>query len=115
MKIFSEQQIDQIIQLKFGKLVTEAGHPSYASNELLGKLFKVSGSQIRRLYLARFEKIRRSSLPLLMQMSEIKKMQTRERHGLRFLKKHEIKWIVSSEVLKRQASLSLMGRVEHFR
>ena len=48
-------------------------------------------------------------------MTEVKKAQHRERYGLRFLKKHEIKWVVSAETLKRQASLSLMGRVEHFR
>ena len=43
MKIFSEQQIDDIIKLKFGKLVTEVGHTSYVGNQHLAKLFKVSG------------------------------------------------------------------------
>ena len=44
--------MDDIIKLKFGKLVTSLNHTSYISNRILGKLFKVSGTQIRRLYLA---------------------------------------------------------------
>ena len=51
MKTFSEDQIDTIIKLKFRKLVTEAGHPSYMSNNALAKLFKCSYSHIRRQYL----------------------------------------------------------------
>ena len=58
MKIFTEQQVDDLIKLKFGRLVTERGHQSFVSNQLLGRLFKVSGTQIRRLYLERFESIR---------------------------------------------------------
>ena len=58
MKIFSKQQVDDLIKLKFGSLVTERGHRSYVSNEELGQLFKVSHTQIRRLYLERFESIR---------------------------------------------------------
>ena len=58
MKEFSERQVDDIIKLKFGQLVTEPGHTSFVSNAVLGKLFKVSGAKVRQLYLARFEKIR---------------------------------------------------------
>ena len=63
MKEFTEQQVDKIIMLKWGKLVTEASGPTYTSNRALGKLFKVSGSQIRKLYLARFEALKRRQLP----------------------------------------------------
>lgn len=44
MKHFSEQQVDDIIKLKFGSLVTEHGHKSYICNKILGKLFKISGT-----------------------------------------------------------------------
>ena len=57
MKEFSEQQVDDIIKLKFGKLISELGHRQYVSNRVLGKIFGVSGSQIRKLYRARFDKI----------------------------------------------------------
>ena len=49
--------IDDLIKLKFGKLVDEPGCTSYVSNPVLGKVFGVSASQIRRLYLSRFEDI----------------------------------------------------------
>ena len=32
MKSFTEQQIDDIIKLKFGKLVTTPGHRAYVSD-----------------------------------------------------------------------------------
>ena len=44
MKLISEQQVDDLIKLKFGCLATEHGHRSYVSDKLLGKLFGVSGS-----------------------------------------------------------------------
>ena len=44
MKQFSEQQVDDLIKLKFGQLVTEYGHTSYASDLVLGKVFGVSAS-----------------------------------------------------------------------
>ena len=65
MKIFSEQQVDDLIKLKFGKLVTERGHRSYVSNNLLGKLFKVSSFKVRQLYLGRFDKLQVQQLPLM--------------------------------------------------
>ena len=42
MKVFSEQQIDDLLKLKFGKIVIEPGHFSYVSNTVLGKIFGVS-------------------------------------------------------------------------
>ena len=42
MKELNEGQIDGIIKLKFGRLVTEAGHLSYASNKVLGQIFGLS-------------------------------------------------------------------------
>ena len=42
MKVFSENQIDDILKLKFGKIVSEPGHTAYVSNTVLGKIFGVS-------------------------------------------------------------------------
>ena len=58
MKIISEQQVDDLIKLKFGRLVETSGHTSYVSNRILGKIFKMSNEQIRQIYLRRFQKIR---------------------------------------------------------
>ena len=44
VKKLSEQQVDDLIKLKFGKLVTSADHKQYASNATLGKIFGVSAS-----------------------------------------------------------------------
>ena len=42
MKLFTEQQVDDLIKLKFGELVTTAVNTSYVSNWRLGKIFGVS-------------------------------------------------------------------------
>ena len=54
MKVITEQQVDDIIKIKFGRLVEEAGHTSYVSNRVLGKIFKMSNEMIRQIYLKRF-------------------------------------------------------------
>ena len=38
---------------------------SYVSNRVLGKIFGVSGSKVRQLYMGYFDKVRRKDLPLL--------------------------------------------------
>ena len=48
-----------MIKLKFGKLVVYANHMSYVSNKVLGKIFGVSSSKIRSLYMGYFDKIKR--------------------------------------------------------
>ena len=43
MKDFTEQQVDDILKLKFGAVVTSYPSKSYVSNRVLGKVFGVSG------------------------------------------------------------------------
>ena len=47
MKHFTEQQVQDIVKLKFGGLVDDHMRTQYASNKLLGQIFGVSGSKIR--------------------------------------------------------------------
>ena len=54
MKEFTDQQVKDIIKLKFGGQVTGANHTSYVSNRILGKLYGVSSTKIRKLYLTHF-------------------------------------------------------------
>ena len=93
--------MDDIIKLKFGRLVEEHGHISYISNRVLGKLFKISGVQVRQLYLRRFQKIKDREMPLMTRLQKSQKYKPRQRYGLRFLLSHEIKWLVSDSTLKK--------------
>ena len=52
MKEFTEEQVDAIIKLKWGRLATEPSGPTYVANAALAKLFKVSPGKIRQLYMA---------------------------------------------------------------
>ena len=50
VKQFAEQQVDDLIKLKFGRLVTSANHISYVSNATLGTIFGISASKVCQLY-----------------------------------------------------------------
>ena len=52
MKEFTSQQVEDIIKLKFGKLVSSAENTAYVSNRVLGQIYGVSASKIRELYLS---------------------------------------------------------------
>ena len=43
-----------------------------------------------------------------------KSLSLRKRWGYRFLKQHEIQWLVSNETLRAQISMSLLDRCQHF-
>ena len=64
MKEFTDKEIDDILKLKYGRLVSDHNNMAYVGNATLGKIFKVSGSKIRQLCLERFEQARLKSLPL---------------------------------------------------
>ena len=57
-KKFTEEQVDDLIKLKFGQLVTSADNIQYVSNAKLGKIFGVSATRIRELYMDRFQSIK---------------------------------------------------------
>ena len=48
-----------MIRMKFGALVRLANNPSYVSNQALGKMLKVSASQVRHLYMRYFDELER--------------------------------------------------------
>ena len=54
VKHFTESQVDDVIKLKFGRLVSNANRTQYASNALLGKIFGCSAFKVRQLYMQRF-------------------------------------------------------------
>ena len=55
MKKLTETQVDDLLKLRFGKLVTEPGHTAYVSNAVLGKIFGIPTSIVARLQRVRFE------------------------------------------------------------
>ena len=63
VKQFSEAQVDDIIKLKFGRLVTSPHHVSYASDARLGRIFGASASKVRQLYMGRFQAVKDQQLP----------------------------------------------------
>ena len=110
MKTFTKEQVDDIIKLKFGRLVTSASNISYVPNHVLGKIFGVSKTRIRQLYMARFQEARTVNLSYLMHQQRQKAQQGRKNFDIKFLKPHEIKWATSAATLRQQTSLSLADR-----
>lgn len=114
MKVYTEEQIDSIIKLRYGSLVTDPDHTAHVSLSKLGRLFRCSGTHIRSLYMQRFKKIRESRLPLMERLQLYAKEEPRQRFGLRFLKQHHLEWVTSRETLKNQIAMSLKDRCTHF-
>ena len=56
MKKISEEEIDAILKLKFGKVVEETGHTAFVSNKTLGKIFQMTEHKIAGLLRVRFAK-----------------------------------------------------------
>ena len=50
----TEEQIDQMIMVKYGKLVTNSENTAFVSNAVIGKIYGIDGSSVRRLYMKRF-------------------------------------------------------------
>ena len=53
-KKLTESQVDDLIKLKWGHPVDNPSGPTLTSNAALAKVFGVSESKIRALYMARF-------------------------------------------------------------
>ena len=47
MKHYTKEQVDDLIKLKFGRLVESLPNNAYVSNRVLGKLFSCSQSKVR--------------------------------------------------------------------
>ena len=68
MKEYTEQQVQDLVKLKFAGLVSSPDNTSYVSNALLGKLFRCSASKVRRLYSDYFAALARQKQPLLQRL-----------------------------------------------
>ena len=73
MKVYSELQVDAMMNLRFGALLTKDPRTCFLSYASLGKLFKCSGNHVRNLILARLEKMNKKDLPLLGQLNKVTK------------------------------------------
>ena len=51
VKPLTETQIDDLIKLKFGRLVTSANNKQFVSNAVLAKIFGISAHRVRELYM----------------------------------------------------------------
>ena len=65
MKLFSDQQVDDMVKLRFGKDVKDPGQPTLTTYKAIGKVFGISSCQARKLILSQFEKASRKKLPLV--------------------------------------------------
>ena len=55
MKEFTKELVDDILKLRYLKVVTTANHTAFATYQTLGKIFGLSRSQIHHLCKKRFE------------------------------------------------------------
>ena len=73
MKKLTEQQVDDLLKLRFGQVVEEPGHTAYVSNAVLAKIFRIPRSTVANLQRARFERVRLRNLPLMQRLQPLEK------------------------------------------
>ena len=49
VKFLTSEQIDQMIILKYHRMVKDPNTPAYVSNATIGKIFRIDGSSVSRL------------------------------------------------------------------
>ncbi len=54
LRDITSDQVDEMIKIKWGKLVTYSYHTAFVSNAVIGKIYGIDGSSVRRLYKQRF-------------------------------------------------------------
>ena len=72
MKNFSNEQIEDMIRLRYGRCVTTSKHTAYVSYKILGKIFGVSGSKAYHICRKRFQEEQQKELPLIKQLQLVR-------------------------------------------
>ena len=99
---FTDEDVDLMIQLKFGQQVESQHHRAYMSNKAIANMFKCSATSIRNAYLSRFANAagqRLSSSLAEEPMPVGRRTANRQKYGIRFLTSEHIGWVTNSDNL----------------
>ncbi len=113
-KAITGYEVDALICIKWGRLVTTPNHVARLSNARIGKLLGMSGGTVRKLYLARMVEL----YPLknvqrpLNSMAPMTKL--RKRYGLKHLSEEHQAYLTSPDTLRQHVGLSLKARCQMF-
>ena len=87
-KQYTEQDVDVMLLLRYGKPVESLEHPTFMSYEAIGKLFKCSGTKARQVIMERLRPNSadtQSSLVPRPTEGNIGAIKPRKRFGIRFI------------------------------
>jgi len=56
------EDVDNMIMLKWGKPVKSPDYPAFLSNRIIGRIYGIDGSSVRRLYMKRFTELTDNSI-----------------------------------------------------
>ena len=99
-----------MIILKYHKLVDSLDHPSFVPLSVIGKVFGIDGSSVRRLMIKRFEEMKREKMMTRKKKKEIEALPIRKRYGMRFLSAEHIEYLLDPDTLHSWIGLSLKQR-----
>ena len=57
LQTITSEDVDNMILLKWGKPVESPDNAAYLSNKVIGKMYGIDGSSVRRLYMKRFAEL----------------------------------------------------------
>ena len=96
-----------MIILKWRKLVDSLDHPSFVSYSVIGKVFGIDGSSVRRLIIKRFDEMKKEKMMTRKKKQDLKALPIRKRYGMRFLSAEHIEYLLDPDTLQNWIGLSL--------
>ena len=99
-----------MILLKWHKRVTSPNHPSYVSYKVIGSIYGIDGSSVRRLILKRFGQLAAQVIQTRKQQKLASVIPLIKRYGYRFLSPEHLQFLCDPKVLTEWVGLTLKQR-----
>ena len=99
-----------MIILKWRKLVDSVDHPSFVSYSVIGKIFGIDGSSVRRLIIKRFNEMKKEKMMTRKKKKELETIPIKIRYGMRYLSAEHTAFLLSPDTLKNWIGFSLEER-----
>lgn len=110
VKQISQEEVDQMIILKWHRLVESPDHLSFVPYATIGKVYGISGTSVRQLVLQRFKQMASERMLTRKQKLRQQQLPVRKRYGLRFLTAEHVDFLKAPETLQQWTGRTLKER-----
>ena len=110
MRDITAEQIDQMIFIRYRKHVDNPHNPSFISLSVIGKIFGIDGSSVRRLILDRFQQLQNERMFTRKKKAIYSQKPIRKRYGIRYIKPEHVEFLTDQQRLNDWGAHTLKHR-----